>query len=425
MKKLLALVLCAFLLLGLVACGGAEEAQTPEEPALQVGFGRADITPQESVQLHGYFNAERRWSKAVLDPLYATCVAFTDGDGNTLLLFHLDICVPNGTKLPFIRKAVADAAGISIDHVMLAATHTHSGPKIDSDHLSMERYCEYMKTQMLAAAQEALDDRKSAQMYTTTTELEKMNFVRHYRLDNGSVIGDNFGDPNSGTIVDQVREADNEMQLIRFKREGGKDVVLVNWQVHPHRTGDENAGNISADIVGAMRMYMEPRMDCYMAYFTGASGDLNPTSRLVSENISGDYLEQGALMAQEAILACDDMTEQKTGKVQILRKDQEVTKEGAPVKFVTYAFSVGDVAFITAPYEMFDTNGKFIKDNSPFETTFIVTCANATNHYVAAEWAYYDDVPAYEATNGGYEKGTAENLADGFVAMLGELYPTR
>ena len=202
-------------------------------------------------------------------------------------------------------------------------------------------------------------------------------------------------------------------------------MVLVNWQVHPHRTGGENLGNISADIVGAMRMYMEPRMDCHMAYFTGASGNLNPTSRIGSENITLDYIDQGTMMAQEAILACDNMTQQQTGKVQILRKDQVGSKEGNPVKFMTFAFSLGDVAFVTAPYEMFDTNGRYIKDNSPFNTTFVVTCANLSGGYMPAEWAYYEDVQAYEVGNGGYDKGTAETLANGYVEMLNELHPTR
>jgi hypothetical protein len=253
-------------------------------------------------------------------------------------------------------------------------------------------------------------------MYTTTTKLENMNFVRHYRLDDGSVIGDNFGTLGNHTIVDQVRESDNEMQLIRFKREGGKDVMLVNWQVHPHRTGGETVGNISADIVGAMRMYMEPQMDCLMAYFTGASGNLNPTSRIASENVTFDYLEQGTIMAQEAILACDTMTEQKTGKVQILRKDQEVMKEGNPVKFVTYAFSVGDVAFVTAPYEMFAVNGMTIKEASPYKYTMIVT---ASSGYIPSKAAYA--YRSYESDTCYFVEGVAEKLQDKYIEMLGSI----
>ena len=39
------------------------------------GFGRADITPTNSVPLAGFGNTEMRMSRRVLDPLYVSCVA--------------------------------------------------------------------------------------------------------------------------------------------------------------------------------------------------------------------------------------------------------------------------------------------------------------------------------------------------------------
>ena len=423
MKRIVSLCLCLCLVFALAGCNNkeAESAST-----LQVGFGRTDITPQSSVQLMGYFQDNIRWSTTVLDPLYATCLAFTDADGNTVLQFTVDLCSPTGTVLAFSRKAISKETGIDINNIMISCTHTHSGPWIGSTDITMEKYNDFLEEQLIVAAKDALADRKAAEMYTTTTHLDKMNFVRHYRLDDGSVAGPNFGDDTGKTYVKHVKDADNEMQLIRFKREGGKDILLVNWQVHPLRTGGDLSGDISADLVGAMRMALEPEMGCYMAYFTGASGDLMPTSYLPNEQMGLDYLEQGALMAQEAITACDTMVKRNTGKVQILRADQEVVKSGATTEILTYAYSIGDVAFIVASYEMFDTNGKFIKDNSPFDMTVIASCSNTHNMYVAAEWAYnYGDIVAYEVRNGGFEKGTGEQLADGFVDMLNQLYPTK
>ncbi len=276
---------------------------------------------------------------------------------------------------------------------------------------------------MVAAAQEALADRKSAEMYTTVTTLTNMNFVRHYRMDDGSVVGDNFGDPEGKTYVKHVKDADNEMQLIRFKRQGGKDILLVNWQAHPLRTGGATKGDVSADIVGSMRMALEAQTDCLMAYFTGASGNIDPTSRIHIENITSDYIEQGQAMAERAIIACDNMVKRQAGKVQIIRRDQAPTVGGNETKLMTFAFSIGDVAFIATPSEMFDTNGKFIKENSPFDMTFIVTMANGSTGYLAAEWAY--EYGGYEVEYVGYNKGEAEKVASTFVDMLGELHPTR
>ena len=44
---------------------------------LKAGFGRIDITPPLGVSVQGYY--EKRLADGILDPLYATAVAFEDG----------------------------------------------------------------------------------------------------------------------------------------------------------------------------------------------------------------------------------------------------------------------------------------------------------------------------------------------------------
>lgn len=423
-KSLLAVTLCVILTLCLLACTPNENGETTgseRSATLLVGFGREDVTPENSVPLTGYGNSGNRYSGEVMDPLYATCIAFTDGDGNTVLLFHTDtLYAPGAAK---VRKVLLEKHGIPTKNVIVAATHNHSAPALGSSNSDIVEYEDILEDKMIAAAEAAMADRKPARMYTTSSTLENMNFVRHYRMSDGSVIGDNFGSPDGKEYVDHVRDADNEMQLVRFRREGGKDVVLVNWQVHPIRNSSSTSTHITADLIGAMRMALEPQMDCYMAYFTGASGNINPHSRISDENKWNNYMEQGMVMAQQAALACDSMTEQKVGTVQILSKEVEIQKGKTNVAVTTAAFSIGDVAFAVAPYEMFDTNGKFIKDNSPFEMTFVVTCANRNYSYIAAEWAY--EYGGYEVSLARYTKGGAELLADGFVDVLSELHNSR
>ena len=75
----------------------------------QVGHGRTDITPQESVPLRGYGSTSNRMSQTVLDPLYATCLALTDASGETALLFGLDLIAP-GPQWPE-RMAPARGSG--------------------------------------------------------------------------------------------------------------------------------------------------------------------------------------------------------------------------------------------------------------------------------------------------------------------------
>ena len=98
------------------------------------------------------------------------------------------------------------------------------------------------------------------------------------------------------------------------------------------------------------------------------------------------------------------------------------TAGGITIDKTSHTVTIGDVGFAYAPYEMFDTNGKQIKEGSPFAMTFVCTMANIGNGYVAEEAAY--EYGGYEVEYRGYLKGTAEELANQFVSMLKELKGT-
>ena len=91
-------------------------------------------------------------------------------------------------------------------------------------------------------------------------------------------------------------------------------------------------------------------------------------------------------------------------------------KRGASGKMELNALRAGGLAFVTAPYEMFSENGLYIKENSPYDTTFLVT---GNSGYIPSAEAY--DYGSYEAHTGYFAKGTAEKLAEEFVRLLGEV----
>ena len=77
---------------------------------------------------------------------------------------------------------------------------------------------------------------------------------------------------------------------------------------------------------------------------------------------------------------------------------------------------IGPLGFVTAPYEMFDTNGRFVKENSPCQMTFVMTCANGHHNYIASDLAF--EYGSYEVHNRDLVRGTAEALVDTMVNML-------
>ena len=477
MKKIVALLLAFVLLLGLCACGaaapageGGETTGASANGGFRVGYGKEDITPEGQVAMGGYGKVSSRLSTGVLSYLYTTCIAITDETDNTILIYGMDLCgCSDAVKLiPEISKET----GVPEGNIMVSASHTHSAPSYSTPTSgSAEAYQKFEKG-MIEAAKIALEDRKPARMFGGSIETEGMNFVRHYLCNDGTYCGDNFGDSSSG-YAGHASKADPILQLIKFVREGDNDIYLTNFQTHPHQTGGSKKYDLSADVVGEYRIAMEKALGCEVLYLSGAGGNINSRSRIAEENATADWRAWGVKMAEYAQKV--EFTELATGKVQAAETEftadinhttdslvsicsdlskkwnaNEITtaelKEIAlnqyglklnsayhaqaivsrssmanSKSFPIRAFSFGDVGLVAFPGEQFDTNGKFIKENSPFKMTIVATKANGENGYFPSQFAF-DVCGGYECDTTKYVPGTAERLADTYVEMLTEQF---
>ena len=106
-----------------------------------------------------------------------------------------------------------------------------------------------------------------------------------------------------------------------------------------------------------------------------------------------------------------------SGVITRANKDDTVSMEIA-------AFSVGDLAFVSAPYEMFDQNGAQIRDGSPFAMTFVATLCNGSNGYIASELCATHGCYGFDSRAWG-GIGSAEELVSEYVDMLSTLYGTK
>ena len=113
MKKLLALLLVVIQVFALCACkesnntekesnnteGNVTAMNTNAENSLRVGYARENVTPNYSIPLAGYGNTLQRMSNGFVSYLYTTCIAITDSDDSTVLLFTSDliVCFPFGS----------------------------------------------------------------------------------------------------------------------------------------------------------------------------------------------------------------------------------------------------------------------------------------------------------------------------------------
>lgn len=433
-----------------------------------VGYGRADMTPQQPIPLMGYGNTIRRVSGPVLDPLYATCVAITDAEGNSMLMIGSDSTVPN--YVGYVREEVSQALGIPMEHVLVNVTHTHSAPDLDANHPGVAPYRELYKKAHVEAALAAFADRKPAKMFYGSVETEGLNFVRHYRMDDGSFGGDNFGDWTNHYAVDNVTEVDPTMHLLKFEREGGKDVLVMNWRAHASITGGSLKPDVSADFVGSVRMYLEKELDCHFAYWQGCAGNVNPRSRIPERDCTRDYMEFGRQLGAFAQKALENMEEQTPGRIRVIQyilpgqinhtKDHLVEKAkeirdywtetgdwtgaknmGMPhgirspfqalgiIKRSTMGqtFNISmsavalndDVAFATSANELFDTTGQYVEDHSPFRHTMVLGYTNGQTGYMPSAYAWY--YTCYESDCTRFAPGVAEEIAWQQLRLLREI----
>lgn len=421
MKKVLSLILSAIMIISLFAgCGGSEtKEETPSEASFSVGYSKADISPEKSVYLIGYNEPkEERMSTGVSDPLYATCVAFTDAEGETVLFIAADLLFVLRAQSNEIREAISTETGVPFDHVIIHSSHNHSGPDPSDDgyFLSLKENC-------LQIAKEAMDDRKPAQMYTAFSRPEGYNTVRHYLLTDGKYMGEGVGSVPKEQLLGHTHKADNLLQLIKFTREGGKDIVLMNWQGHPRSTEPYSHTTATCNYAGIMRKTVEEKMDCHGMFVLSGCGNLNNNSQIASEVEYETYLDLGEALGNEAVTAAANFKQVNTGNIELVENIyvRDSTKLGPDHEVPLYAFSIGDVAFATAPFEVFDTNAVAVKEASKFKMTFYASVTN--------DWQSYLPTPEsfpwenhYEVRVTYYPQGMAEDVQNELIGMLDSIF---
>ena len=464
MKKFICFLLTVVLALGLCACGESSGAAK----GLQAGFGRANITPEYEVQLSG--GAATRNSEGYQDYLYITFIALQE-NGETFLVGTMDFITADDLFCDPAKAAISDATGIPKDNILLAATHSHSSAAIRSDGTTnVDQYRKDFFALAVQAAKDAVADLAPTEVWYGSAEAEGMAWVRHYKLDNGTFAGSNFGNFSSGNIVGHAAEADTELQLIKFARaaEDKKDIVMMNFPAHA--TMNQSNTVLSADFPAPARDYIEANTDSLVAYFIAAAGDQVPSSRVLSETFSSDYLVYGEELGRIAVETMDSLTKIENSGIRFSEKTYtgnynkagiERLPEANQVKLIwdqvgrgttegknaakehgfasVYEVSaiinnskapetnsmqlrtlaVGDVSFIFAPYEMFGAQGMYVKENSPYPMTFVITCAQGAEGYLPNELGW--EVGSYESHVTKYERGTAEKVASEFVSMLEDL----
>lgn len=450
------------------------------EKTFRVGYHRITVEPTESIPLTGYSNEPARFHKEVAQEICATCVAISDKDDNTVLMIGMDICTTVDEIYTSVRQRVADATGVDDTHIYMASTHTHAAPAVGwADKFpEMRRYTDRFYDAIVEAAVKALEDRKTAEMYTGSIETHNMNFVKHYLARHKttgelSYIGDCFGTTEGKSLVAHATNSDPTMHIVKFTREGGKDVVVTNFRAHPHFDGGSKVYKLSSDYIGAFRKALEAMVDCHVVYFQGAAGNQNSSTRQPAERRYSTAISYGlGLAGFAAECLAKYMRKVPTGAVKTKqvrfighinhtmdhlaevgkslrqRWNQDFNwanyKEEAESYGIRSPYHAGAVwwnslrndeedgwmilnavaigeefAFVTFPGEMFDSISVRMEENSPYFTTMMLGYCYHHLGYLPSAVAY--KYTSYETDITRFAPGTGEMVADKHVEMLKEL----
>lgn len=434
---------------------------------IKVGFGRQVMTPDFPCWLAGG-GYPKRIHTNVLEDIFAHCVAITDEKGVTALIFALDILHTGAPITGALRQTASEATGVPVDHVFCSAIHTHSAPGFVDGNEGGEKFRQLLMDAVAQAAKAAMADRAPATASVGETQAKGLVFVRRYKLADGTVEGASGNFTTCKERVAHVYDSDETVQIIRFCREGKKDVLMTNLGAHSTFNGATHLTNLSADFGSAVRDHIEANTDCLAAHFMSAAGDQTPNSRMKSDDHGLNYREYGDRIGQLIVAALPQLKEVNTGSIAvkydecILKTNKEnlhrledakriwsmFQEEGfaktTPVAHgegfasvyeamaITYhaklpdtktvgieVMAMGDISFAFASYEMYSQNGRFVRENGPYKMNFVASLTNGSNGYLPSDKGY--EINCYEAYASNVTRGSGEQLADLFVNMLTEL----
>ncbi len=260
---------------------------------MNCGLAEVTITPPVGVWLQGY-GARDRASEGVRDPLMLHCAVFEDS-GNYAAIVRADLIAFSAESVERIRQGIEEKTPVKGDCVMLAATHTHSGPVIGAikgmSNNADEKYPRSIELAAVEAVVSALGEMEPVEIGVAAGSVADLAYVRE---------GPAEGDP-SLTVMKVARAGTGEPLCL-----------LVDYACHSVVLGGDNY-HISADYPGVVRGFVEKELGAKLLFLQGACGDIDPVR---GTSPADERLEHmGTAIGAEAIRIAEGAKASPAGKI--------------------------------------------------------------------------------------------------------------
>lgn len=240
---------------------------------LKAGVASGEITPAAALPLAGYGGREGR-SQGVNDPLFAKALVLRDSS-HTVGLIIVDLLNASQPLVDETNRQLRER-GIELDTVTVAATHTHAAPYIPTPalevHPNLPRgYDARSYTESVAAT--------CAEVIALAKNDMRPADVRVGTSVNNEVQENRRRNPDWGARIPRG-EVDPTVTAVSVQRDGGGEVVIYNYALHPVCTAPTE-NRISADWPGftATRIHDQRDSVSEVLFLNGAAGDINPRNK--------------------------------------------------------------------------------------------------------------------------------------------------
>jgi len=460
-----AVVMLNVLLFALVAVTGCSNV---DAPTLKVGFGETVITPQmNDVPMRGY---AARNSTGVHDDLYARTLVIEGGNGTSAVMMTIAVCNLSVRFMEQIRANINAETGIPVENIVISCTHTHSGPHVSR---AGEEYQAFLVERATQSALDAWNSRIPGRIGVGSAKVMGLGMNDRRMLHGGM-----HADPEAGII--KVEDAQGKLIGVAFNygchpstldlhnllftedwpyysitglREAlGEDVWVAYYQ---SAQGDAKVGYtaelsaVGADMYGLRtfefaeykgRLMVDPVLAALDTITV--SGD--PEIEVAMHTIDLPRRETYPVTHQEALKrqkeAKDKLAEMEKKadsigrraldfqRVEVFLANQlvgpskwiEEHPNPEPLKDVLQqAVRIGDAVFVTFPNEVFTEIGKAVKDQSPYEKTFVIGLASGHGGYIPTVPEYLEG--GYASNGTLFGKKCERVIIESSLDLIGEV----
>ncbi len=436
---------------------------------LRAGAAEVVITPPLGAPMAGYYT--NRAATGVHDDLHAKALVF-DKDGVRVALVACDLANLPRQYSEEARRIIQRETGIAADHVMISATHTHTGPvlltqpsryNLEGEMKRIaEEYAAALPGKIAASVAAAAAALQPAQVRSAIGHENSLAFNRRYFMKDGTVAWNPRKlDPN---ILRPAGPIDPAVPVVYVETPDGKPIAAyVNYALHQDTTGGlQFSADYSYTLGKVLRETKTPEL---VPIFTiGAAGNVNhlDVGRKQPQSSYAEAARVGAVLAAAALKAIQHApvvpvpfirvsteivhlpTPQVTpgeaawahtaaasfGKpnaapfLDLVRanKDLELLPlNGGPLDGEVQAIALGDqIAFASFPGELFVELGLTLKEDSPYANTIIAELANGAIGYIPNRVAYREG--GYEVMASHCAPGAGEMLMNSALRQLLELF---